>query len=113
MTEAREERLCSFYAPVLKADALKNAVLACSVLEEVLEDASDALRVVEEDLEGLPLSLVQRMFLVRGVDIPELDGRALRAEFGHLMTHYRFADEDTGQLKELRGLTSGRSDWRC
>jgi hypothetical protein len=85
MTKAREKRLYSFCAPILKADAPKNAVLACSILEEVLDDPNDAFRVVEEDLGGLPLCRwvwfsACFWFLVRGVDIPELGGRRARSE---------------------------------
>jgi hypothetical protein len=42
LTAAREEKLYPLCAPASKAEAKKNAVLACTALDEVLEDTCDA-----------------------------------------------------------------------
>jgi hypothetical protein len=99
-TTSREERLYIFYAPESKEDAKTNAVLACAILGEVLDDPDANFRAMSADLKGLPLSLVQRMFLARGVKIPALDGRGLRLEFELMMEHHLFGANNTNQLAD-------------
>ena len=101
-TTSREERLYTFYAPESKEDAKANAVLACAILGEVRDDPEANFRTVSADLKGLPLSLVQRMFLARGVKIPALDGRGLRLEFELMMKHHLFDANNKNKLTELR-----------
>ena len=87
----REENLNDFYFASKKDDVQANVVVICSTPDSAHEDPrEDYIDVQDDDLAGLPISIMTRLCIVHLQPIPPHNGAPLRTSVKAFTTPYIF-----------------------